>query len=336
MNILTFNWHTAYLSLLVQLDHHFDVAPNNKEGAPPVPWHESMRPLRPNISPITTQQALDRLRRKNYYDLVLAHNAMDLVFVKEFPLPKIMVFHSKLSSDAVISNKRDIIPSYRQMIRELISGVHCIFISQTKRYDWDLPGEIILPGIDISLYGGYTGKTARVLRVGNQINLRDLTSGYSIQEKILHNIPSITIGDNPNLPDARPSRDWEDMKQAYRENRLFLCTNVPPWEDGYNLAMLEAMATGMPVVSLANPVSLITDGIDGFIADDVGGLRHRVEQLLGDVDMAKSIGTEGKRTVERLFPMTRFLEKWEKAIQRTYSWYPHTLKTPSSLLFDVP
>ncbi len=334
MNILTFNWHTPYLSLLVELDHHFDVAPKNKEGTPPVPWHESMRPLQPNVSPISTQQALDRLKKQNYYDLILAHNVMDLEFVKGFSLPKMLVFHSKLSSDAVISKKQDIVPQYRQLIRELVSGVYCVFISLTKRYDWDLPGEIILPGIDISLYGGYTGKTARALRVGYQINLRDLTSGYSIQEKILHNLPSITIGENPDLPDARPSRDWEDMKQAYRENRLFLNTNVPPWEDGYNLAMLEAMATGMPVVALANPVSVITDGIDGFISEDFAVLRRRVEQLLGDVDMAWSIGAEGKRTVEKLFPMGRFLEKWEKAIQRAYSFYPHRPKIPSALLFD--
>ncbi len=334
MNILTFNWHTPYLSLLAELDHHFDVAPKTKEGVPAAPWHETMRPLRPNISPITTRQALDRLKKRSYYDLILAHNVMDLVFTKEVSLPKILVFHNKLSTEVEMANNPDIIPSYRQTIREMISGVYCVFISKTKRYDWGLPGDIILPGIDISLYGGYTGEIARVLRVGNQINLRDLMCGYSIQEKILQGLASVVIGDNPDIPVSRPSRNWEELKQAYRENRLFLNTNISPWEDGYNLAMMEAMATGMPVVSLANPVSAITDGIDGFVADDVAVLRHRVEQLLGNLDMAWSIGAEGKRTVEKLFPMTRFLERWEKAIQRACSWYPHEPKMPSALFFD--
>ncbi len=334
MNILSFNWHTPYLSLLAQLDHSFEVAPASKEGASDVSWHETMRPLRPNVTPITTPQALDRLKRNNYYDLILAHNVMDLVFTKEFSLPKILVFHTKLVAEAEISNKRDVIPSYREAVRELVSGVYCVFIAHTKRYDWGIPGEVIMPGIDTSLYGGYTGEIARVLRVGNQIKLRDLTSGYSIQEEVLRDLPSIAIGDNPDIPGARPSRDWEDLKQAYRENRLFLNTNIPPWEDGYNLGMIEAMATGMPVVSLANPVSPLTDGIDGFISDDIETLRSRVEQLLVDVDLAWSIGAEGKRTVEKIFPMTRFLEKWERAIQRAYSWYPHETKTPSASLFD--
>jgi len=91
--------------------------------------------------------------------------------------------------------------------------------------------------------------------------------------------------------------------------------------------MLEAMATGMPVVSLANPVSPLTDGENGFVSGDVLILRQRVHQLLDDRDLAASMGAEGKRTAERFFPYSHFLEKWERAIQRAYSWYPHKPKT---------
>jgi glycosyltransferase involved in cell wall biosynthesis len=326
MNILSFNWHTPYLSLLVQLDHTFDVAPANRETLiHPEPWHETMRPLMPNVTPITKEEALNRLKR-NDYDLVLGHNVGDLVLTEHFSLPKILVFHTRLTTEAQASGKLDIIPSYRKSVRELISGVYCVFIAQTKRYDWSLPGEVILPGIDVSLYGGYTGEVPRALRVGNMIKLRDLTSGYSIQEAVLRDLPSIAIGDNPDIPSARPSKNWDDLKQAYRENRLFLITNIPKWEDGYNLAMLEAMATGMPVVSLANPVSPLTDGHDGFVSGDVPILRQRVKQLLADTNLAKTIGAEGKRTVGRHFPIGPFLEKWERAIQRAYAWYPHEPK----------
>ena len=328
MNILSFNWHTPYLSLLVQLDHSFDVAPANKEDLiHPEPWHESMRPLMPNVAPITTEQALDRLKDKNYYDLILAHDAGDLVVTRDFSLPKILVFHSKLTTEAEASRKPEMIAGYRKAVRDLTSGVYCIFIAQTKRCDWGLPGEVIMPGIDTSLYGGYTGKIPRTLRVGNFIKLMDLTSGYSIQEAILRDLPSIVIGDNPGISDARPSKDWDDLKQAYRENRLFLSTNIPKWEDGYNLAMLEAMATGMPVVSLTNPVSPLTDGRDGFVARDVPVLRQRVKQLLDNRDLAEAMGAEGKQTVERYFPYSLFLEKWERAIQRAYAWYPHEPKS---------
>jgi len=325
MNILSFNWHTPYLSLLVQLGHTFDVAPANREGAPEIPWHEGMRPLTPNVSPVTKAHAMERLK-KSHYDLIIGHNVGDLVFTKDFPLPKILVFHTRLSTEAQASGRPGIVPTYRQEVRALVSGAYCIFVAQTKRYDWGLPGEVIMPGIDTSLYRGYTGEIPRALRVGNLLKLRNLTSGYSIQEAILRGLQSVTIGDNPDIPGARASHDWDELKQAYRENRLFLITNIPKWEDGYNLAMLEAMATGMPVVSLANPTSPLTDGHDGFVSGDVPVLRQRISRLLADANLAKTIGAEGKRTVERVFPIGAFLEKWERAIQRAYSWYPHRPK----------
>ncbi|MCF8083032.1 MAG: hypothetical protein K9M96_08050, partial [Deltaproteobacteria bacterium] len=175
MNILSFNWHTPYLSLLVQLDHTFDVAPaNKKELINPEPWHKAMRPVPANVTPISKEQALERLHR-GCYDLVLAHNVGDLVFTKDFLLPKIIVFHTKLSTEGQASGQPEKIPGYRKAVQELVSGVYCVFIAETKRYDWGLPGEVILPGIDVSLYGDYTGESPRVLRVGNFIRLRDLT-----------------------------------------------------------------------------------------------------------------------------------------------------------------
>jgi glycosyltransferase involved in cell wall biosynthesis len=323
MHILTFNWHTPYISLLVQLDHSFDVAPANPEA--PIhldPWHENMRPLMPNVSPITKREALNRLK-ENHYDLILGHNVGDLIFTKEFSLPKILVFHTRLITKADVNGKPHLRQNYRQKVRELISGVYCIFIAQSKRYDWGLPGEVIMPGIDIAQYGGYTGYRPRAIRVGNFIKLRDITSGYSIQVAILRELPNLTVGDNPDIPGSRPSKNWEDLKSIYRDNRLFLNTNIPKWEDGYNLAMLEAMATGMPVVSLANPVSPLTDGRDGFVSKDVPILRERVKQLLEDLSLAREIGAAGTETVERLFPIEPFLEKWEAAIRRAHSWFPH-------------
>ncbi|OQX65678.1 MAG: hypothetical protein B5M55_03445 [Desulfococcus sp. 4484_242] len=331
MNILSFNWHTPYLSLLARLDHHFDVAPANRQGhIHKEPWHENMRPLTPNVTPITTAEALKRLKN-SHYDLVLGHNVADMAFTRAFSLPKILVFHTRFLTEPRNRDRPEMIEACRRQIRELISGVYCVFIAETKRYDWGLPGEVIMPGVDVSLYGGYTGENPRVLRVGNFIRMRDETSGYSMQEAVLQGLPSLVMGDNPDIPGARPSRDWEDLKQAYRENRLFLNTTIPEWEDGYNLAMLEAMATGMPVVSLSNPVSPLTDGLNGYVSADISGLRQRVHMLLRDLNLAKTIGSEGKRTVERFFPIGPFLEKWERAIRRAYAWYPH----PAGTVFSV-
>lgn len=322
MKILSFNWHTPYLSLLARLDHEFEVAPPNI-AAPLKSWDHAMRPKPPNVREITTAQARERLAKEGYYDLLLAHNVKDIVMAKEARLPKLLVFHNRLSTEAALGGRPEAADGHREQVKTLTSLVYRVFISETKRADWDMPGEIILPGVDVLQYGGYTGEQRRVLRVGNSIRARDLMTGFSLQEEVLKGgLPNVIVGENPDIPGSKVSAGWEDLKKAYRENRLLLSTAMPPWEDGYNLAVLEAMATGMPVVSVENPTCPITGGVDGFVGAAAEGLREKILKLLDDADLARRIGAEGRKTVERLFPMSAFLEKWDGAIRRAVEWYP--------------
>lgn len=330
MKIITFNWHTPYLSMLAKLPHEFDVAPPDVPSSQLTSWDENMRPLTPNVHPVSKDEAQKRIAEPGFYDIVLAHNVKDLMLTKNLNIPKLLVFHNRLSTEAQLGGKPEIVDDYRTQIRSLVSGVYCIFISKTKRYDWGLPGEIIMPGIDASLYGGYTGEKNVAIRVGNSIKSRALMTGYSMQEEVLHGLPNLLVGVNPEIPESQPSKNWDDLKRIYREHRLLLNTSMPPWEDGYNLAVLEAMATGMPVVSVANPTSPLTDAVDGFLNVDAGGLRKNVEKLLGDKNLAMEIGARGRETVKKYFPMDAFLEKWDSAIKRAYEWFPYE----SGVLFN--
>ena len=317
MRILSFNWHTPYLSLLAKLSNHdFEIAPANLDLPMMKSWDIAMRPLPSNVTLITKAEALERIKTPGHYALVIAQNIKDVIFSEPFGGPKILVFHNKLSTEAELGKKPEIAASYREWALKITSHVHRVFISETKRSDWDMPGEIIMPGVDVSAYGGYTGEIRRALRVGNNIKVRDLMTGYSIQEAALKDLPSVIMGLNPDIPGARVSESWDDLKKAYRENRLFLNTTTPKWEDGYNLAMLEAMATGMPVVTLLGPTTPITDGVDGFVGSDAGELRGKIELLLNDGELAKKMGEQGRKTVERMFPINAFLEKWDAAIHR--------------------
>ena len=53
--------------------------------------------------------------------------------------------------------------------------------------------------------------------------------------------------------------------------------------EGFHLPPLEAMACRCPVVStrVGGPVDIISDGVDGFLADDAAGLASRIKQVLG-------------------------------------------------------
>jgi glycosyltransferase involved in cell wall biosynthesis len=59
--------------------------------------------------------------------------------------------------------------------------------------------------------------------------------------------------------------------------------------------MLEAMASGMPVVSISSPTSPIIDGKNGFISSDLYYLKDKLKLLLDNLELAKSVGQRDAR-----------------------------------------
>lgn len=74
-----------------------------------------------------------------------------------------------------------------------------------------------------------------------------------------------------------------------------------PWERGKcGYKLIQYMACGLPVV--ASPVGvntqIVRDGINGFLAESADAWVTKLERLLGDAGLRKSMGGEGRRRVE--------------------------------------
>ncbi len=314
--ILSFNWHEPYLCLLARTGHEFlivepEIAPGHFRR-----WDENMRPVPENVSMISKKNAQQMLELGEL-DLIIAHNIKDLIEVKDYSLPKIAVFHNCLSTEIALGKDKVNRQDYLKQIDMLLRDVKKVFISEKKRKDWGLEGELILPGLDISDYGGYTGERDTVLQVGNLLQERDLMMGYSDSQKIVGEHPLITLGINPNIPHSRLSEGFPDLLENFRGCRVFINTTVDEYEDGYNLSMLEAMATGMPVVSSWNKSSPIEDGKNGYISKDFGYLKKRIDFLLKNPEEARRLGKQAQKTVQEKFPLNRFVHSWQKAIQQS-------------------
>jgi spore maturation protein CgeB/SAM-dependent methyltransferase/Tfp pilus assembly protein PilF len=318
LKILTFNWHEPYICLLARTGFSFVVAEPDSRGAPRK-WDARCRPVPENACVASPQEWRDGLEN-GVFDLVIAHNPIDdLVHLVRYGLPKILVLHNKLSTSLALGNNEDNVEEYRERIIDRlfasVPNLRLVFISEAKRDDWGLDGAVIEPGIDPEEYGGYRGDMRRVLRVGNEMRERDLMMGYSTQEAILHGLPSTILGTNTGIAASRPAQGFDDLREHYRSHRLLLNTTVDGREDGYNLAMLEAMATGMPVVSTANATSPIVDGINGYVSDDIDQLRERVRELLDDEEKARRLGEKGRRTVREQFNINECVERWREEIR---------------------
>lgn len=86
----------------------------------------------------------------------------------------------------------------------------------------------------------------------------------------------------------------ETLPLFYRAMDVFLFT-ASGSQQGQR-AILEAMATGVPVVALEVPGvrDLLTDGVEGFIAADVAGLTAALERLRGDSALRARMGRAGR------------------------------------------
>lgn len=100
----------------------------------------------------------------------------------------------------------------------------------------------------------------------------------------------------------------ESLPELYRSWDIFLFT--ASGSDQGHRAILEAMASGLPVAALDIPGvrDLVTDGEEGLIAADVEGLSRALERLAASEEMRRGMGEKARRRA-LAFTSERFAEK---------------------------
>jgi glycosyltransferase involved in cell wall biosynthesis/SAM-dependent methyltransferase len=312
--ILTFNFHEPYLCLMAKTGLPMDVGLYTEEPLARV-WQTRFRPVPGNLRFVEEGDWRGRAM-SGWYDVIIAQNEMNSLDVAKSPSPKLLLFHNRRNymETTAHSFEGDPVEAYGRLLEILCRRFDPVYISETKRDSYGIPGRVIFPGIDMTEYHGYTGEVQSVLRVGNNMRARSSMFDVDFQEAVCEGFATTVLGVNPQIPGARESNDFADYRDALRKHRCILHVSREGFEDGYNLALLEGMATGMPVVSLANPTSPILDGVNGFASYDVAELRERVAQLMADPELARRLGAKARETVAERFPMERFIQGWRDAI----------------------
>lgn len=323
--ILTFNFHEPYLCLMSKTGYRLEVG-LYKHGMLARAWQTHFRPLPPNVTLVTEDRWRDDLENGRY-DVVIAHNESNAVDIFEAvarsATPALLVCHNRRTFlETTVDfeknwqgDRRKAMAAYARLLEKLPLAFQFVFISESKRADYGIPGTVIPPGLDVEEYGGYRGGAREILRVGNAMRDRTLMFDVDFQEQVCEGLPNRVVGVNPDIPGSAPAESYDHLLDLYRSRRCLLHVTREAYEDGYNLAMLEAMACGVPVVALTNATCPITDGVDGFTGADAETLRARLTALLDDVDRARKVGERGRQTVARQFPLERFAARWRETIE---------------------
>lgn len=312
--ILTFNFHEPYLYLLAKTGLEFDIG-LYESGPLAREWQEHYRPIPRNMRPTSEKTWRENLE-KGHYSVLLAHNEMNALDVFRAPCPKLLLCHNRRAYlDATVSSDdSDPIKAFDLVLDTLQEVFSFVFISESKRESYGIHGKVILPGIDVEEFGPYTGEESCVLRVGNLMARRNLMFDMGFQDTVCQGLPNRIAGLNPEYPEARPAASFDELRLLYCKARCLLHVTRQEFEDGYNLALLEAMASGMPAVSLANRTSPIEDGVNGYSSFDTETLHRRLKELLADRDQAVELGARARETVASRFPISRFVEQWRETL----------------------
>lgn len=309
LNIITFNAHERYQSLICKTNHNFYAFTSPEMMV----WNETYNKIPDNYYLLEHNS----LPIDMDFDLVLCparvHFELMKSMCKSFHLPmlflEVFVPNTGVHHNTVLQAKK------------IIHGDINVFINEYGRNVWgwneqDRDCFIIPHGIETERFSfGTEERVPRIVSAVNKWKERDWSHGYYLWEEVTTGLPRMPLGTNPGL--SKPVEE-EELIQILQKSSIFINTtlSVP-----VPTALLEAMSCGCAVVTTAtgDMPSFIKDGVNGFITNDKTEMRSRLELLLQDATLCRKLGEAARKTIEEEFSMNHFISNWNKVLRKTAS-----------------
>lgn len=102
-----------------------------------------------------------------------------------------------------------------------------------------------------------------------------------------------------------------NMEEAYRSSSIYVMTSH---FEGLPMVLLEAQASGLPIVSYAcpsGPKDIITDGVDGYLVPsyDQESFKQRLQSLMDDESLRKQMGASANKASLR-YNVEPIMQRW--------------------------
>lgn len=189
---------------------------------------------------------------------------------------------------------------------------------------------IIRGYVDDKEYFGWTGKDDIILTFNNFFANRTVHSNTNMYINIRNRMAPLPFElygcENKNAPLSLGELSWEQVKQKYRDAKVYFALGSKPASLTYNL--VEAMMTGCPVITWGKETGnmkqvydwrdtyeapdIIQNGINGFCFDDEHEIEGTIRLLLRDNKLAQSISCEARKTAIATFGKDKIKNDWQK------------------------
>jgi glycosyltransferase involved in cell wall biosynthesis len=307
LKILTWHTHGSYLYYLTQAPHDFYVL--SKPGRPPgYSGRHGHLPWGPNVHDLPVSEA----RRQRFDCILFQDDAQYLEDQYEFlsseqrQLPKIYLEH-----DPPRDNPVDTLHPVTA------ADVLVVHVTHFNRLMWDnghsltrvVEHGVVDPGYR------YGGELERGLVVVNNIARRGRRLGLDVFDRARSEVPLDLVGMGADEAGGLGEVLHGELAPFSARYRFFF---NPIRYTSLGLAVLEAMMAGLPIVALATTemVTVIKDGVNGFIDTNPDALVSSMKQLLRDPDKARRLGQVARQTALARFNIQRFVRDWDAVFEQ--------------------
>jgi hypothetical protein len=190
-------------------------------------------------------------------------------------------------------------------------GALVVHVTSFNRLMWDngsAPTTVIEHGVDVPDVDA-TLELERGLVVVNDLATRGRRLGADVVAQVREQVPLDIVGMRSEAVGGLGEVPPPELPAFMARYRFFF---HPVRYTSLGLAVCEAMAIGLPVVGLATTelVTVIDDGINGYIDTNPDRLVERMQLLLDRRDHARRMGVLARAVARRRFAIERFAQDW--------------------------
>ena len=307
LRILTWHVHGKYLYNLTQVPHDFYLATDAERSAHHTGRNAAL-PWGANVHEAPVQEI-----RRLPFDVVLyasrdawEHDRFVYLSETQRQLPTVYLEH-----DPPQQHPTD--------ARHWAGEPHVLLVHVTpfNALMWDsghAATRVIEHGVRPPADAAYTGERASGIVVVDNLAERGRRFGHDVYLDVAARVPLTLVGIDSERSGGAGEIPHAELPGRMAQHRFLF---NPIRYASLDLAVIEAMMTGVPVAGLATTelVSVIRNGRNGFVDTRLDHLVESMRWLLGDVALARRIGEAGRRTALERFAIERFIDDWMRVLR---------------------
>ncbi len=167
--------------------------------------------------------------------------------------------------------------------------------------------EVVRLGVDLNRFKIANRKTQ------GQAKINILFAGRNVSEKGLEDLEKAIVGLVDISLTIASNIPYEKMPEIYQNADILVMPSrkTKTWEEQYGMVLVEAMASGLPVIAYdSGAISEVLSGSGILVGEgDIGSLRENIIKLTKDKELRLKIGKMERKRVEQEFDSKKTAQK---------------------------